>query len=79
MYQKALALDQALGSKKGMASDYDNLGAYSAPNRPPVPRQTDQRFQATVADYVGHARLAALAWPLPEELDDGALERWLFP
>jgi transposase len=34
---------------------------------------------ATVADYVGRARAAGLAWPLPEELDAGALERRLFP
>jgi tetratricopeptide (TPR) repeat protein len=26
MYQKALALDEALGHKEGMASDYGNLG-----------------------------------------------------
>jgi transposase len=34
---------------------------------------------ATVADYVGRARATGLAWPLPEDLDDGALERRLFP
>jgi transposase len=33
---------------------------------------------ATVADYLGRARTAGLGWPLPEGLDDGALEARLF-
>ena len=32
----------------------------------------------TVADYLGRARRAGLGWPLPEGLDDGALEARLF-
>ena len=32
----------------------------------------------TVADYLGRARTAGLGWPLPEGLDDGALEARLF-
>jgi transposase len=32
----------------------------------------------TVADYLGGARTAGLGWPLPEGLDDGALEARLF-
>ena len=34
---------------------------------------------STLGDYVGRARLAGLSWPLPEDLDDTALERLLFP
>jgi transposase len=34
---------------------------------------------ATVADYVVRATAAGLTWPLPDELDDGALEARLFP
>lgn len=34
---------------------------------------------ATVADYLGRAKAAGLSWPLPEEMDDGALESRLFP
>lgn len=34
---------------------------------------------ATVAEYLGRARRAALSWPLPEDLDDEALEARLFP
>jgi transposase len=34
---------------------------------------------ATVAEYLGRARRAGLSWPLPEDLDDGALEARLFP
>jgi len=32
----------------------------------------------TVADYLVRARLAGLGWPLPDDLDDGALEARLF-
>lgn len=32
-----------------------------------------------VHSYLRRARLARLTWPLPESLDDGALERLLFP
>jgi hypothetical protein len=35
--------------------------------------------RSTVADYLERANLAGLSWPLPEELDDGALETRLFP
>jgi hypothetical protein len=36
--------------------------------------------QSTVNDYVGRAKVAKLAWPLPPELDDDeALDRLLFP
>ena len=34
---------------------------------------------ATVYDYLARARLAELGWPLPEEMDDAALETTLFP
>jgi transposase len=34
--------------------------------------------RATVADYVKRAEAAGLSWPLPEDLDDGALEAALF-
>ena len=34
---------------------------------------------STVSDYVRRARAAGLSWPLPEGLDDGALEAALFP
>ena len=33
----------------------------------------------TVAEYVRRAQVAGLSWPLPETLDDTALERLLFP
>ena len=33
----------------------------------------------TVSEYVGRARRAGVSWPLPEELDDAALEAKLFP
>jgi transposase len=33
----------------------------------------------TVAEYVRRAQAAGLSWPLPETLDDTALERLLFP
>jgi transposase len=33
----------------------------------------------TVAEYVRRARAAGLSWPLPETLNDAALERLLFP
>jgi transposase len=35
--------------------------------------------RSTVADYLIRARVAGLSWPLPEEMDDDALERRLFP
>lgn len=34
---------------------------------------------STVLDYLSRARVANLAWPLPPEMDDGALERLFFP
>ncbi len=33
----------------------------------------------TVSEYVGRAKRAGISWPLPEELDDTALESKLFP
>ncbi len=33
----------------------------------------------TITDYLARARLAGLTWPLPEDLDDRALEELLFP
>ncbi len=33
----------------------------------------------TVADYVQRAHAAGVAWPLPASLDEGALERLVFP
>ena len=33
----------------------------------------------TVSDYLVRARLAGLGWPLPDGLDDAALEARLFP
>ena len=33
----------------------------------------------SAGEYIVRARRAALAWPLPDELDDAALERLLFP
>ena len=33
----------------------------------------------TVSDTVARATVAGLAWPLPSELDDGALEARLYP
>ena len=33
----------------------------------------------TVSEYVGRAKRAGITWPLPEELDDTALEAKLFP
>lgn len=35
--------------------------------------------RSTVADYLERAEVAGLSWPLPEDLDDGALETRLFP
>jgi len=32
----------------------------------------------TVSDYLGRAKVAGLSWPLPEDLDDGELEKRLF-
>ena len=34
---------------------------------------------ASVNSYLQRARMAGLGWPLPDGLDDGALERLLFP
>jgi len=34
---------------------------------------------STVREYIGRATSAGLGWPLPENLDDEALERHLFP
>ena len=34
---------------------------------------------STVSDYADRARAAGLSWPLPEGLDDAALEAALFP
>ena len=34
---------------------------------------------STVSDYAGRARAAGLSWPLPEGMDDAALEAALFP
>jgi len=34
---------------------------------------------STVSDYMRRARAAGFSWPLPEELDDAALEAALFP
>jgi transposase len=33
----------------------------------------------TVADYLHRAKAAGLSWPLPDSLDEGTLERQLFP
>ena len=33
----------------------------------------------TVDEYLRRAEAAGLGWPLPAEMDDGALERLLFP
>ena len=35
--------------------------------------------RSTVADYLGRAQQVGLSWPLPAGLDDGELERRLFP
>lgn len=35
--------------------------------------------RSTVGKYLARARVAGLSWPLPEDLDDAALERRLFP
>lgn len=35
--------------------------------------------QSTVHDYVVRAKLAGLSWPLPSDVDDGELERLMFP
>jgi transposase len=34
---------------------------------------------STVSEYLGRARVSKIAWPLPAEMDDEALERALFP
>jgi transposase len=38
-----------------------------------------QASPSTVQGYLGRATVAKLAWPLPPEMDDEALERLLFP
>jgi transposase len=35
--------------------------------------------RSTIGEYVGRAKAAGLSWPLPEELDDEAMEHLLFP
>ena len=35
--------------------------------------------QSTIVEYLGRAQRADLGWPLPDELDDAALEALLFP
>ena len=35
--------------------------------------------QSTIIDYLGRARRAGIAWPLPDEMTDEALEARLFP
>lgn len=35
--------------------------------------------RSTVAEYLRRAEVAGVSWPLPEELDEAALERLLFP
>src|SRR3974390_1617775 len=35
--------------------------------------------KGAVSDYLQRAQVAGLAWPLPAELDETALERRLFP
>jgi len=35
--------------------------------------------RATVSDYLERAKKAGLTWPLPDELDEAALEGLLFP
>ena len=35
--------------------------------------------RSTVAEYLERASNAGLSWPLPEDLDDTALERLLYP
>jgi hypothetical protein len=35
--------------------------------------------RATVAEYLMRARAAGLGWPMPDELDDAAIEARLFP
>lgn len=38
-----------------------------------------RKGQTTVRDYLLRAEAAGLSWPLPEEVDEEALERLLFP
>ena len=35
--------------------------------------------RSTVADCLGRARVAGIGWPIPDAIDDGELERRLFP
>jgi len=41
--------------------------------------RTLQVSNGAVNSYLQRARVAGLTWPLPESLDDEALERLLFP
>jgi hypothetical protein len=41
--------------------------------------QSCDMARSTVADYLCRARIKGLSWPLPEELDDTAVEHLLFP
>ena len=41
--------------------------------------QSCHTCRRTVADYLNRAEVAGLSWPLPQPLDDTALERLLFP
>jgi transposase len=35
--------------------------------------------KTAVGEYVRRAAVAGLSWPIPDEIDDAELERWLFP
>lgn len=35
--------------------------------------------RSTISDYLARARISGLGWPLPEDMDDTAIERLLFP
>ncbi len=35
--------------------------------------------RSTVKDYLNRAQLMGLTWPLPDDLDDAAVEHMLFP
>jgi len=35
--------------------------------------------RSTVTDYLDRAQLKGLTWPLPDDLDDAAVEHMLFP
>ena len=34
--------------------------------------------KTTVGEYVCRAKVIGITWPVPEEIDDAELERWLF-